>query len=492
MWVLPLADLGLRGWRLDLRRRAGVPRGRGEPGPGRARRAAGTCCPTPSARRCPAAASCSLAASAFLYNLLIAPTTFYENRYLKDVQGYSATLIAVFTLVTATPGAIGILVGGRLADVKGRRLVGTVALIAVAVGNVVVFSSMGAALWGAKLIDVDPGRDGRARARRLRGRAVPDLPPGRRQRRDLGAVDHRLGRRAAAGRAAPRPGRDLRDGRDDPGHRAADLRRAGRVRLPGDRPPRRWTTSTPRTAPAAADWPRLSVASSTSTRPSQAATATATVGVGALQVVAAAARSTRGSRGRGWPRSAAVSSSGEPNGSRVPEMNRQGTARRRQVLGAQLLRAARRVERVGDQDQRRGRQPVGHRHRAHPAAHRPPAEHQPVLGDAGPGHQRCRRVADGWRAAPAAGPAPCGRPSGRGSRSARPAAGPRPARWRPGRAGCGRPRAGRQQQGPPGPSAGDARRSSAISAAGYAGPRRGRRWPCWPRSRRRRGRDGRP
>jgi MFS family permease len=92
-----------------------------------------------------------LAASAFLYNLLIAPTTFYENRYLKDVQGYSATLIAVFTIVTATPGAIGILIGGRLADVKGRRLVGTVALIAVAVGNIVVFSSMGAELWGAKL-----------------------------------------------------------------------------------------------------------------------------------------------------------------------------------------------------------------------------------------------------------------------------------------------------------------------------------------------------
>ncbi|HEY8093689.1 MAG TPA: MFS transporter [Acidimicrobiales bacterium] len=150
VWVLPLADLGVQGWRLiyavglvylvvavSLAR--GVPESRRYVLP-HAERA-----PLPGRR------FLLLAASAFLYNLLIAPTTFYENRYLKDVQGYSATLIAVFTIVTATPGAIGILIGGRLADVKGRRLVGTVALIAVAVGNIVVFSSMGAELWGAKL-----------------------------------------------------------------------------------------------------------------------------------------------------------------------------------------------------------------------------------------------------------------------------------------------------------------------------------------------------
>ena len=93
-----------------------------------------------------------LAASAFLYNLLIASTTFYENRYLKDVRGYSATLIAVYTIVTSTPGAIGVMAGGRLADVKGRRLVGTIALISLAIGNVIVFSigrpgAVGAPSW---------------------------------------------------------------------------------------------------------------------------------------------------------------------------------------------------------------------------------------------------------------------------------------------------------------------------------------------------------
>ncbi len=78
-----------------------------QPVPADARRAGATSCPTPSGRRCPRRRFVLLAASAFLFNLLIASTTFYENRYLKDVRGYSATLIAIYTIVTATPGAIG-------------------------------------------------------------------------------------------------------------------------------------------------------------------------------------------------------------------------------------------------------------------------------------------------------------------------------------------------------------------------------------------------
>jgi len=151
VWALPLADLGTHGWRLiyavglvyvvvavSLYR--GVPESRRYELP-HAERA-----PLPGRR------FLLLAASAFLYNLLIASTTFYENRYLKDVRGYSATLIAVFTIVTATPGAIGVMAGGRLADVRGRRLVGTIALISLAIGNVIVFSVAGPGLWGAKLV----------------------------------------------------------------------------------------------------------------------------------------------------------------------------------------------------------------------------------------------------------------------------------------------------------------------------------------------------
>jgi MFS family permease len=151
VWVLPLADVGDSGWRLvyavgilylalafSLRR--AVPESRRYVLPHADR-------PALPGRR-----FLLLGVSAFLYNILVAPTTFYENRYLKDVRGYSASLIAIYTVVTGTPGAIGVLIGGRVADVKGRRIVGATALVGIAVGNVLVFSFAGPRLWMVKLL----------------------------------------------------------------------------------------------------------------------------------------------------------------------------------------------------------------------------------------------------------------------------------------------------------------------------------------------------
>lgn len=88
-----------------------------------------------------------LAVSAILANLFIAPASFFLNKFLVDERGFSATAVAVFTLATATPGAIGVLVGGRLSDTRGRRPVGAVALIVAAIGTVIAFRSAGASLW---------------------------------------------------------------------------------------------------------------------------------------------------------------------------------------------------------------------------------------------------------------------------------------------------------------------------------------------------------
>lgn len=54
-------------------------------------------------------------------NLFVAPASFFQNRYLDDVRGYSGGGIALFTLATGTPASIGLIVGGRMADVIGRR-----------------------------------------------------------------------------------------------------------------------------------------------------------------------------------------------------------------------------------------------------------------------------------------------------------------------------------------------------------------------------------
>ena len=43
-------------------------------------------------------------AAAFLGNLFVAPASLFQNGYLADERGFSAGLIALFTLTTATPG----------------------------------------------------------------------------------------------------------------------------------------------------------------------------------------------------------------------------------------------------------------------------------------------------------------------------------------------------------------------------------------------------
>jgi MFS family permease len=88
-----------------------------------------------------------LAVSAVLVNVFVAPATFFLNKFLVDERGFSAAAVAVFTIATATPGAIGVLVGGRLADTRGRRPVGAVALVVATIGTVLAFHSFGAPLW---------------------------------------------------------------------------------------------------------------------------------------------------------------------------------------------------------------------------------------------------------------------------------------------------------------------------------------------------------
>jgi MFS family permease len=88
-----------------------------------------------------------LAASGLLVNLLVAPQSFFNNRYLKDVRNYSAAKISLFTLCTNTPGGIGIVAGGKLADTRGRRLVGAIALAGGSVFTVIQFSTGGWPMW---------------------------------------------------------------------------------------------------------------------------------------------------------------------------------------------------------------------------------------------------------------------------------------------------------------------------------------------------------
>lgn len=84
---------------------------------------------------------------ALLGNLFIAPASLFQNGYLKDERGFSATMIAVFTAVTAGPAFIGLVIGGRVADISGRRRIIAVAVPVGAAFAVVSYSVGGPPMW---------------------------------------------------------------------------------------------------------------------------------------------------------------------------------------------------------------------------------------------------------------------------------------------------------------------------------------------------------
>jgi MFS family permease len=147
VWVLPLADLDDRAWRIlyaipllglpvvrlvgrhlqESRRFAVTHADAGMAGHGRR--------------------FWLLAASALLINLFTAPASQLMNEFLREERGFSAARISLFTLLTNTPGGIGIVVGARLADTRGRRLVGAVA-VAGGVGlTVAMVLASGWSMW---------------------------------------------------------------------------------------------------------------------------------------------------------------------------------------------------------------------------------------------------------------------------------------------------------------------------------------------------------
>jgi MFS family permease len=88
-----------------------------------------------------------LAAGALLVNAFLLPVAQFQNEFLRVERGFGPGEISLFTLLTGVPGAIGVLVGGRIADVRGRRLVLAISTGGFAVFTVAAFLSPGAGLW---------------------------------------------------------------------------------------------------------------------------------------------------------------------------------------------------------------------------------------------------------------------------------------------------------------------------------------------------------
>ena len=88
-----------------------------------------------------------IAAVSFFANLFVAPASFFQNRYLDEVRGLSPAMVAVFTFATATPAGLGFVVGGKIADVSGRRRLLVIGIPLSTALAVLSFSVGGAGLW---------------------------------------------------------------------------------------------------------------------------------------------------------------------------------------------------------------------------------------------------------------------------------------------------------------------------------------------------------
>ena len=88
-----------------------------------------------------------LAASGVLVNLFVAPSSQFGNQFLRDERGFSGARIGLFSVVIGTPAVIGIVAGGRIADVRGRRMVAAVALFVGTFCTLGYFFSTGWLMW---------------------------------------------------------------------------------------------------------------------------------------------------------------------------------------------------------------------------------------------------------------------------------------------------------------------------------------------------------
>jgi len=92
--------------------------------------------------------------AAALVNVFIAATSVFQVRYLTDVRGFSAARAALFTIVTAAPASVALVVGGRLADRRGRKVV---ASVSTAVGAALLASAFAVGGWAMWALAVAGG-----------------------------------------------------------------------------------------------------------------------------------------------------------------------------------------------------------------------------------------------------------------------------------------------------------------------------------------------
>ncbi len=88
-----------------------------------------------------------LSVAGFLLALFVLPASSFMNDYLRTDRGFSTQAVIAFQILTNTPGGVGIVVGGRLADQRGRRIIGSIGIAGGTLFTVLMFVTSGPQIW---------------------------------------------------------------------------------------------------------------------------------------------------------------------------------------------------------------------------------------------------------------------------------------------------------------------------------------------------------
>ena len=95
-----------------------------------------------------------LASVAFLLFLFVSPASQFRNEFLRDERDFSAAKISLFLLTAYTPQIIGVGLASKVSDLKGRK---PVAMIAVGIGTILTVLSYSISGFGMWLITMSAG-----------------------------------------------------------------------------------------------------------------------------------------------------------------------------------------------------------------------------------------------------------------------------------------------------------------------------------------------
>lgn len=88
-----------------------------------------------------------LGAASLAYALFATPASQFSNQFLRVERHFSAVRISVIEQVAGTIGGLGVLVGGRLADTRGRRPIAAAGVAAGTAATLASFFAHGWVLW---------------------------------------------------------------------------------------------------------------------------------------------------------------------------------------------------------------------------------------------------------------------------------------------------------------------------------------------------------